>query len=763
MPQDQIPPAPARSPVGSLRGWRLGVLILTLGCLGVVLVRMVFLFNWDKLKFSAINLTLIVRQPWEFPAGAAMGLMVGVTLIAALFGLGYLALGGMRAWRRSLPMIAERAALAPLVGAVPVSLIILGMGLAGRTSRGEYGMLLTASLAVGLLGWFRFARDMRWGEGWRRARLFLGAQPVALWALLVLLGILLIPYALSPAVESDELRYHLAAPATWLREGRIHYLSYQAFSNFPMLGEMLFMQAMALGGEEAAKAVHLGMLPVNMLLIGLLTLRLLGRARSASIPFAAGAAFAFIPTVAILAAWGWIDLFVVAYFLAFVYLAGRTLAAPRRGSGSLMGVMAAGAIGVKYTMLPLLGVLGLIWCVMLLGTATGRRSVGRMVLGVLLWAMLLGGGWYVKNSAWTGNPVYPLGYSIFGGADWSAENQSFYLMKAHTNTGMHLAWPPGPVGKIVEFLITPWTATMYFERFENNFLGPLPLMAAILALGWLLADGKRSRGREKEPWIEPARQRKVSVWMAVALAVSWAAWFATYQSNRFLLPTIGLTFAFGGLAAARGGQAGPGWIARALRLLAAFAFLYGFLFTVGELLGSSKAGAIATGLGFEKREFYLQTSVNYWRGARWLARHAQAGEKALLVGEHRTMHFKLPVVASDWFDTPQPLPWIRKTQDNDAMLDLLLKDHVRYIFINWGELGKYYLPFPAYFKDRFDRPGELERFESLWKNRRLKEIYRGEEKGDGVVIYEILENMNRKDAKDAKINEINGIQGPKSY
>ena len=53
MPQDQIPPAPAGSPVGSLRGWRLGVLILTLGCLGVVLARMVFLFNWDKLKFSA--------------------------------------------------------------------------------------------------------------------------------------------------------------------------------------------------------------------------------------------------------------------------------------------------------------------------------------------------------------------------------------------------------------------------------------------------------------------------------------------------------------------------------------------------------------------------------------------------------------------------------------------------------------------------------------------------------------------------------------
>jgi hypothetical protein len=326
-------------------------------------------------------------------------------------------------------------------------------------------------------------------------------------------------------------------------------------------------------------------------------------------------------------------------------------------------------------------------------------------------------------------------------------------MKAHANTGMHLAWPAGVAGKVVEFLITPWTATMYFERFENNFLGPLPLMAAILALGWLVAGRKRSRGmgdEGKEGNGRLARQRRVRLWVAAALVVSWAGWFATYQSNRFLLPTIGLTLAFGGVAAVRWSQAGPGWLARVLRVAVAFAFLYGFLFTTGELLGSSKAGAIATGLGFAKREFYLEQNVNYWRGAQWLALHVRPGEKTLLVGEHRTMHFEVPVVASDWFDTPQPLPWIRKTRDNDEMLDLLLKNNVRYIFVNWGELGKYYRPFPQYFQKRFDRPGELGRFEALWSNARLKKIYGGEQegenegdgkrgrKGDGVVIYEIL-------------------------
>ena len=107
------------------------------------------------------------------------------------------------------------------------------------------------------------------------------------------------------------------------------------------------------------------------------------------------------------------------------------------------------------------------------------------------------------------------------------------------------------------------------------------------------------------------------------------------------------------------------------------------------------------------------------------------GRKNLLIGEHRTMHFQSPVIASDWFDTPQPLPWIQKTRDNDALLDKLIKNGVSTIFLNTGELRQYY---QQSFCPRFT-PDELKRFETLWHHPRLQVIYQDE---FGVIIYKIL-------------------------
>ncbi len=41
-------------------------------------------------------------------------------------------------------------------------------------------------------------------------------------------------------------------------------------------------------------------------------------------------------------------------------------------------------------------------------------------------ALLLGGGWYVRNFVQTGNPVYPFAYSIFGGNNWDAQMAAQY-------------------------------------------------------------------------------------------------------------------------------------------------------------------------------------------------------------------------------------------------------------------------------------------------------------------------------------------------
>ncbi|OPZ22754.1 MAG: hypothetical protein BWZ10_00279 [candidate division BRC1 bacterium ADurb.BinA364] len=50
------------------------------------------------------------------------------------------------------------------------------------------------------------------------------------------------------------------------------------------------------------------------------------------------------------------------------------------------------------------------------------------------------------------------------------------------------------------------------------------------------------------------------------------------------------------------------------------------------------------------------------------------------------MYFEVPVLASDWFDTPILARLIRQSPDTDALLDDLLRQNVRHVFFNFDEL-----------------------------------------------------------------------------
>ncbi len=677
--------------------------------------------------------------PWQLPAESLLALAGGAAVLIAIAGIGLVILDALN--RKRLPFsAAESLALAPLVGAVPVSLTTLGLGLAGCATCPAMSALLACLVLVSLAGWRRRLR--RRGN---RPKQKWGAIGLVSLAAIVIVFALAIPYALSPVVQSDALRYHVAAPAQWLREGRIQYLPHQAFSNFPFLGEMLFMLAMAPGGYAAAQVVHLGMLLVCLGLIFLTALRWMGwsgtgKARGQALAAAAG--FATIPSVAIIAGWAFIDLFMAAYFLGFTLVGAAALARPGRRRDAVLGFMIAGALSVKYSMLPLMGLLGVAWFVLSfqLKAKSGRsadsqssfRSGFRSALLVAFVGLALASPWYIRNAAWTGDPFYPLAIGHFPSADWSAENERFYLAKAGEK-GFKIEGLARPAAAALELLITPYTVTYRSDLFEGHVIGPLPLIGLLIGLAGLMA-------RTRHPGLKPR------LFLMTCLTASWIFWFATYQATRMLFPTIGLVLAWAATAAAGIERRLGLWAACGLRAVVGAALLLALTIDIMLLIipngrGTANADAIATGLGFERREAYLARSVGYWQMARQLGRTVAPGETALLIGEHRPLYFDMPIVASDFFDTPQPVPWFRRTSDNGAMLDRLLADGVHYIFYNQDELNKYY---SSYFVTRLN-PGEVKRFEALLPisdrtdhDPRLQEIESRGAAPHRIVIYRIL-------------------------
>jgi 4-amino-4-deoxy-L-arabinose transferase-like glycosyltransferase len=128
-------------------------------------------------------------------------------------------------------------------------------------------------------------------------------------------------------------------------------------------------------------------------------------------------------------------------------------------SAILMGF----ALGTKLTVLAfwgmlLIGVLG--W-----NLATTRRWAKETIPHAALWgavSLIVGLPWYIKTWLYTGNPVYPFFYNLFGGRYWNAENAALY-----SGDQARFGIDKTPVS----LLLGPWQVTM--EPLTRNWVNSL--------------------------------------------------------------------------------------------------------------------------------------------------------------------------------------------------------------------------------------------------------------------------------------------------
>lgn len=244
--------------------------------------------------------------------------------------------------------------------------------------------------------------------------------------------------------EWDSLMYHLAAPQQYLRHGKIVELPYDHHSYFPFTMEMLFLWGLALRGPVLAKLFHWLMLPLccaALIAIG-------KRHLSLRVGLLAAALFASIPIVQSEASTAYIDLGLTAFVL-LAYLC----CANWKTTGEKQWLISCGAfcgfcIGTKY-----LGVLTFAWLgLWIVGTmARGKKWQIKPLLSATLLALVIGGGWYARNVAWTGNPVYPFAYEVFGGKNWSPEMARLYT-EDQKKFGFGRGWE--------DLLAAPWRVAM---------------------------------------------------------------------------------------------------------------------------------------------------------------------------------------------------------------------------------------------------------------------------------------------------------------
>lgn len=573
------------------------------------------------------------------------------------------------------------------------------------------------------------------------------------WGLLVVAGLSL-PYlfgGLLPPWDFDVREYHLQTPKEWMQRGQIEFLPHNVYANMPLGAEIHAITATSILGA-GDEAWWLGGLTAKLLisLFAPLTALLLWcigrRTGNVSVGLIAAVCYLTLPWVAHVSLNGLNDAVLGYYLLACWWVWWRSESGDWRAL-VLAGFFGGAAAAVKYP--------ALIFVVLPLVVETMLRKLGLRGSGRVQWvgpqqirhaaiALLLlfiggiagGSLWYLKNARQTGNPLYPLLVSRFGGETRTIEKDARWV-KAH-------AVPQDENGRF--FTVAQLLSKVRELSIRGEFASPLLLPLGLLGSAYLV----------KQCWRRPRRIHAPLLFPLLALALSgfiFIAWFLiTHRLERFLVPALPL-----------------------VALLAGF----GYLFTK-ELAGSTVARAFfAVGLiysllmvaGFgAKADARWFVALNHLRtdplqsenpnqptiqrlshSERWLTQNLKADEAVLLVGGAQV--WDLPgktqgvnVYYNTCFDDCVLFNWRKEKKTVEEFREEFASRNVKYVVVDWAELRRYLSPGNYGYDRRFSAKDSLRQFNNLENTRLLKQVTRigreeeflGEAKRPQQVIYRVL-------------------------
>jgi hypothetical protein len=272
-----------------------------------------------------------------------------------------------------------------------------------------------------------------------------------------------------------------------------------------------------------------------------------------------------------------------------------------------------------------------------------RRGSWRIVLAYIAgWAVVMA-PWLGKNVIDTGNPVYPLGYRVFGGRHWDAD-QDAQWWRAHG---------PRPVeaGALVSALVD--------VSGRSDWQSPLYVALAPLAL--LRPGSRRLAG---------------ALWGYVAyLFLTW--WFLTHRLDRFwipLLPPLAILAAIGSDAIRR----------------TAWSLLLAAVLVVAILSNLTYISTVLCGFNNWTGDYrVLRTTVpaTINPSLAMLNTVLPPESKVLLVGQAAVFHFDHPLVYNTVFNH-EIIETLARHRSPDQVREALRRRGITHVYVDWPEIAR---------------------------------------------------------------------------
>ncbi len=469
---------------------------------------------------------------------------------------------------------------------------------------------------------------------------------IVLWVLFGLLFIAAAIPAMTPASMSDwdSLAYHLAVPKLYLQHGGIYKIGIMSHSHFPMLVEMLYLPGLALGIAGAGKMVSFW---ITVLMVAAVAITASCHFGGKSVPLAA-LAIAGMPIVLWEATTGYVDTAPALYTVLAVYFLLKYLDAPDLRSLVGCGVAAGFCASTKMTGLAIIPLL-VAW--LLAGRlAAARKIEWKGALALAFAGAVVALPWYLKSIIYTGNPVYPFFYSIFGGDGWSAQLAKHYAeQQALFGMGHNLP----------SLLLAPFDLTFYSGAFYDKpglFIGPLMLAAVPVLL------------------VARYGSRKLVGLLLVFLA-HVGIWFALTQQSRYLIPAFALL-----------AMLVAGLLYQDERLRRARSMMWAVLgatalFGVCTLVPQVQSAAPYV-LGTESQDEYLSKTIDLYDAQHYINRNLPPNAKIALYGDTRGFFLDRDYV---WADPGHSVTYTRNFGSTIELVSFLKSRGITHALVNLAD------------------------------------------------------------------------------
>lgn len=640
---------------------------------------------WEFVPQVLLDDLLPIREKNAAPAGLAyLPQRIPFLLIATfIYGLAYcLGTGLFHALGLKIRNIgrAEWHGLSLAVGLSGLSLITLGLGLLGGLNRIAFGivyLLILLFWAVmharshgGFSAWMSRMKAWILLQNHKLSQRTFTLNSVRIWGTIVLVPFLIAIFlgAMLPSVDFDVKEYHFGGPKEFYQSGSIHMLPHNVYTSFPFLTEMFTLTGMVLyadwyWGALAGKAILAGFAPLTALLV----YTIIRRSTTPTAGWLGAIIYLTIPwtyRISIIAyTEGGLCLYVAATLLAAMVAISllKKKTTPTRWF-LVTGLLAGSAISCKYpglisVTLPIsLFLLG----AYALAVKAGERKPMELLSGAgmfVLGTVITFGPWMAKNMAETGNPVYPLAYSVLGGADWD-DTMNIKWKAAHSPDHHQLSHFFTSVVDV--FVVNDWQS---------------PLILGFGLIG--IVVGIRSSSKER--W--------VSLYL-LWLLVSW--WVLTHRIDRFWVPLLPVGACLAGW--------GAWWIMQRTRIgLIALLFpaiIFNLAFITLELCGYNayvidlNAARKITANITSPEVVFLNELIKNKEGA------------VLSVGEAELFDATFPYRYNTVFDRSLLAEWMGivdrdipegewQNKSTEDIRKIFTENEFSYVLVNWQEILRY--------------------------------------------------------------------------